>query len=167
MGDTNRRAANGATANAKAEGFEKCCSFHCLDARGMRKVCPDETVDAVVCNVPWGVQTGNFVDLESLYEVVLRSGWHIIKPGGRMVLLVLRGLQMMTILRRLAGRWKPLCFQVVRTTNNLPCIVVVEKVQQDVARDALQRQLYDTSQYVNLAPEMYKAVHTDGTKIAD
>eukprot|EP00929_Paragymnodinium_shiwhaense_P048140 TRINITY_DN24386_c0_g1_i2.p1 TRINITY_DN24386_c0_g1~~TRINITY_DN24386_c0_g1_i2.p1 ORF type:complete len:496 (-),score=64.63 TRINITY_DN24386_c0_g1_i2:269-1756(-) len=165
--DTNRRAATGATANAKAEGYENCCTFHCLDARAMRKVCEDESVDAVVCNVPWGVQTGNFVDLESLYEVVLRVGWHVLKPGGRMVLLVLRGLQMMAILRRLAGRWQPLCFQVVRTTNNLPCIAVVEKIGQDTARDALQRQLYDISQYVNLAPEMYKALHTDGTKPAD
>merc|ERR1712098_157187 len=118
--------------------------------------CQDETVDALVCNVPWGVQVGNFVDLESLYEAVLRVGWYVLKPGGRMVLLVLRGLQMMAILRRLAGRWNPLCFQVVRTTNNLPCIVVVEKLAQDVARDSLQRQLYDISQYVNMAPETYK-----------
>jgi len=157
--DMNRRAANGASANAKEEGFGECCTFHCSDARALRKVCADESVDAVVTNVPWGVQTGKFTDLESLYEVVFRVCWYVLKPGGRMVLLVLRGFQIMSVLRKLSGRWRSLCFQVVRTTNNLPCIVVVEKLAQDLMRDNLQRQLYDMSHFVNLAPEMYKALH--------
>eukprot|EP00928_Gymnodinium_smaydae_P070599 TRINITY_DN54406_c0_g1_i1.p1 TRINITY_DN54406_c0_g1~~TRINITY_DN54406_c0_g1_i1.p1 ORF type:complete len:750 (-),score=97.47 TRINITY_DN54406_c0_g1_i1:119-2368(-) len=160
--DTNRKAVNGAAANAKAENFSDCCKFHCLDARALRKICADDSVDAVVANVPWGVQVGQFIDLDQLYEVVLRNCWYVLKPGGRIVFLVLRGLQMMSILRRLSGRWRTLGFQAVRTTNNLPCIVVAEKLPQDVVGDNLKRQLYEMSQYVNLAPEMYRALHTEG-----
>ena len=60
----------------------------------------DGTFDAIVSNVPWGVQTGNEakVDLEKLYEMVLRNGWHLLKPGGRVVFFVLRGLQVLQIL---------------------------------------------------------------------
>lgn len=164
--DMNRRAANGARANAEAEGFGDCLTFKCSDARALRKHCADESVDALVTNVPWGVQTGNFVDLEALYEVVLRTGWYVLKPGGRMVLFVLRGIQMMTILRRLSGRFRtfPGSFQVVRTTNNLPTICVVEKVAHDFLHKGLSRQLFDMSKYVNLAPEMYRAVHDIGAK---
>merc|ERR1712232_140811 len=90
--DMNRKSVNGATANAAAEGFASSCKFHCSDARALRKICSDDSVDALVTNVPWGVRIGNFVDLEALYEVVLRTAWYVMKPGGRMVLLVLRGL---------------------------------------------------------------------------
>eukprot|EP00931_Biecheleriopsis_adriatica_P053287 TRINITY_DN31171_c0_g1_i2.p1 TRINITY_DN31171_c0_g1~~TRINITY_DN31171_c0_g1_i2.p1 ORF type:complete len:649 (+),score=129.08 TRINITY_DN31171_c0_g1_i2:42-1949(+) len=64
--DMNRKATNGANANAAAEGFAESCKFHCSDARALRKICPDESVDAVVTNVPWGVRVGTFVDLEAL-----------------------------------------------------------------------------------------------------
>ena len=96
---------------------------------------------------------------------VLRVGWYALKPGGRVVMLVLRGLQMMRILRRLSGRYRVLRggFQVVRTTNNLPCIVVVEKLAEDVHHDALKRQLYFYSKFVSISPQMYHAIHHEET----
>lgn len=169
--ELNRKAATGASANAKDKGFSECCTIHCLDPREMRKVCPDESVDAVVTNVPWGSSGGKCVDLEALYEVIFRTCWYVLKPGGRMVLLVLRGLQTMNLLRTLAGRWRTLCFQIIRTPNNMPCMVVVEKLPRDMMREALQRQLYDMSHYINLAPEMYNALHSadevTGVEITD
>ena len=98
--------------------------------------------------------------------MILRTGWYALKPGGRLVMLVLRGLQMMRILRRLGGRYRMLMggFQVVRTTNNLPCICVVEKLAVDTQHDALKRQLYHYSQFVNVSAEMYRAIHMESTQ---
>ena len=62
---------------------------------------------------------------------------------------------MMRILRKLSGRYKLLSIQVVRTTNNMPCVVVVEKLEHDLVHETLKHQLYDMSQYVNISPEMY------------
>ena len=58
---------------------------------------------------------------------------------------------MMRILRKLSGRYKLLSIQVVRTTNNMPCVVVVEKLEHDLVHETLKHQLYDMSQYVNIS----------------
>ena len=47
----------------------------------------------------------------------------------------------------------------VRTTNNLPSIVVVEKVAVDQVRVAVKRQLGYLAQFVSVSPEMHQAVH--------
>jgi tRNA G10 N-methylase Trm11/alkylated DNA repair dioxygenase AlkB len=106
--DVSRRSANGAQENARAEGYdETICKFHCCDARAFRKHLEEESVDAIVSNLPWGVVTGmkNVSDLQSMYEVFLRSAWYILKDKARIVMLVLRGLQLTRIIRKLSGRW--------------------------------------------------------------
>jgi tRNA (guanine6-N2)-methyltransferase len=160
--DVSRRSANGARDNALAEGFrEDVIQFHCCDARNFRKHLEEESVGAIVSNLPWGIMTGhkNVSDLQSMYEVFLRTGWYILKPGGRIVMLVLRGLQLTRIIRKLSGRYKLLSVNVVRTTNNLPSIVVVEKLAADEVRDSVKRQLSYLAQFVNVSSEMYQAVH--------
>ena len=47
----------------------------------------------------------------------------------------------------------------MRTTNNLPSIVVVEKVAVDEVRAVVKRQLGYLVQFVNVSSEMYQAVH--------
>lgn len=168
--DVNRSAIFGAEKNVNdmpSLYYPDSCSFHCKDARAMKTIVGDSTLNAVVTNVPWGVQTGKNVDLQAIYEIVLRTAWYCLKPGGRFVMLVLRGLQMMRILRKLSGRYKLLSIQVVRTTNNMPCVIVVEKLSHDVVHETLKHQLYDMSQYVNISPEMYNAVHLETTKDLD
>ncbi|KAL7538428.1 hypothetical protein ACHAXR_012771 [Thalassiosira sp. AJA248-18] len=160
--DVSRRSANGAQENALAEGFgDDVCQFHCCDARNFRKKLEAESVNAIVSNLPWGIMTGhkNVSDLQSMYEVFLRTAWYILKDKGRIVMLVLRGLQLTRIIRKLSGRYKLLSVNCVRTTNNLPSIVVVEKVAVDEVRDAVKRQLGYLAQFVNVSSEMYKAVH--------
>ncbi len=106
--DVSLGAVQGARANAEAEGAGTNCSFIKCDAKAMRAQLDDSSFDAIVTNVPWGVQTGNDakVDLEKLYEMVLRNSWHLLRPKGRIVMLVLRGLQVLQILRRLSFRFK-------------------------------------------------------------
>lgn len=98
-------------------------------------------------------------DLQSMYEVFLRTAWYVLKDEGRIVMLVLRGLQLTRIIRKLSGRYRLLNVNVVRTTNNLPSIVVVEKLAADEVRDSVKRQLAYLAQFVNVSSEMYNAVH--------
>lgn len=160
--DVSRRSANGARENAIAEGFgEDVCQFHCCDARNFRKHLEDGSVSAIVTNMPWGIMTGNknVSDLQSMYEVFLRTAWYILKDRARIVMLVLRGLQLTRIVRKLSGRYRLLSVNVVRTTNNLPSIVVIEKLAMDEVRDSVKHQLAYLSQFVNASSEMYSAVH--------
>jgi len=121
----------------------------------------ENSVDAIVSNLPWGIMTGskNVSDLQTTYEVFLRTAWYVLKPGARIVMLVLRGLQLTRIIRKLSGRYRLLSVNCVRTTNNLPSIVVVEKLASDEVRLAVKRQLNYLSQFVSVSSEMYSAVH--------
>lgn len=172
--DVSGKSARGARENARAENCPPgACEIHCTDARAMRKHLKDESVDAIVTNLPWGVMTGskNVNDLQSLYEIFLRTAWYVLKDKGRIVMLVLRGLQLTRIVRKLGGRYKLLSCNVVRTTNNLPCIVVIEKIGVDVLNDAIKGQLAYMSQYVNVSSEMYHAIHMEdiagGSEVPD
>mmetsp|Transcript_5793 Transcript_5793/g.11324 ORF Transcript_5793/g.11324 Transcript_5793/m.11324 type:complete len:776 (+) Transcript_5793:144-2471(+) len=165
--DVSRRSADGARSNAQAEGYEsdQTCRFVCSDARSLRRhVNADGSVDAVVSNLPWGIMTGqnqSVSSLQTLYEVFLRNAWYVLKDGGRVVMLVLRGLQVMRIVRKLSGRFRLLHANVVRTTNNLPCIVVVEKLPFDEIRDSIKGQLAHLNQFVNVSPEIYQSIHNE------
>ncbi|KAL7552741.1 hypothetical protein ACHAWF_017376 [Thalassiosira exigua] len=141
--DVSRRSAEGARENARAEGAEDRATFVCCDARNFRKHLEEESVDAIVTNLPWGIMTGhkNVSDLQSMYEVFLRTAWYVLKDGARVVMLVLRGLQLTRIVRKLSGRYRLLSVNCVRTTNNLPSIVVVEKLAVDEVRSAVKRRV--------------------------
>ena len=160
--DVSRRSANGARENAIAEGFnDDVCQFHCCDARNFKRHLTDESVDAIVSNLPWGVITGqkNVSDLQTMYEIFLRNAWYVLKDGGRIVMLVLRGLQLTRIIRKLSGRYRLLSVNVVRTTNNLPSIVVIEKLAVDEVRTSVKRQLGYLAQFVNVSSQMYSALN--------
>jgi alkylated DNA repair dioxygenase AlkB/tRNA1(Val) A37 N6-methylase TrmN6 len=163
--DVSKRCAEGARENAQAENCgPQVCKFACSDARGLRKHVADESVDAIITNLPWGVQTGqknSVVELGTLHEVFLRTAWYTLKVGGRIVMLNLRGLQLMRIVRKLSGRYRLLSVNVIRTTNNLPSIFVIEKLASDTVRESIKSQLSHLGQYVTVGPEMYHALHSE------
>ena len=165
--DLSRRSAQGAADNAEAEGYgPDRCRFVCSDARGLRRHVDtgDSSVDAICSNLPWGVQTGqnqSTSDLQTMYEVFLRNSWYVLKPYGRVVMLVLRGLQLVRTVQKLSGRFRLVHVNVVRTTNNLPSIIVVEKLPVDVQRESLKSQLAHLNQFVSFSPEIYRSIHTE------
>jgi len=161
--DLSGKVTKGANDNVQASNCGRRCTISKADARSLRQYVKDESVDAIVSNLPWGVMTGSkdVSDLQSLYEVVLRISWYTLKPGGRLVFLVLRGMQLCRILRKLGGRYRVLRANVVRTTNNLPCIVVAEKLANDTLIDSIKNQLAQMSSYVNVSKEMYHAIHME------
>lgn len=163
--DVNRRSVEGAKQNALAEGCSPdICNFVCADARGLRRHLSDNSLDAVVTNLPWGIRTGHkgsVSDLQTMYEIFLRSAWYVLKDGARVVMFVLRGLQLTRIVRKLDGRYRLLSVNVVRTANNLPCIVVVEKLAVDELHESVKGQLAHLNQYVSVSPEMYEAIRME------
>lgn len=163
--DVSKRGIEGAKTNATSYSLSNdTCRFQCSDVRGIRRHLDDESVDAVVSNLPWGVMTGKKMDpaeLQTLYEVFLRSIWYSLKDGARIVLLVLRGLQFTRILRKLGGRYRILSANIVRTSNNLPCIIVAEKLAIDELNASLKGQLASLNRFVNFSPEIYQAIHEE------
>ena len=86
-----RQRVQGTLANAEAAGFEG--RVHCsrADVAAALFTVPKGTlVDAVVSNPPWGVQTGKGSDLKTMYRALLKTAWQLLRPGGRLVVLVLR-----------------------------------------------------------------------------
>ena len=101
-------------------------------------------------------------------------------------MLVLRGLQLLQILRRLSFRFTILVsssasslfkiqymahtslsphwhlasqdMRIVRTGNNLPSIFVLERIESDPEYDALKDQLYGMEQYVAMSTSTFMAV---------
>lgn len=162
--DVSKRSVEGSRQNALAEHCgTDVCEFVCSDARGLRRHLSDDSVDAIVTNLPWGVMTGhkNVSDLQTMYEIFLRNSWYVLKDGARIVMFVLRGLQLTRIIRKLSGRYRLLSVNVVRTTNNLPCIIVVEKLAVDEVRESVKGQLAHLNKFVCVSPEMYNAIHME------
>jgi hypothetical protein len=100
-------------------------------------------------------------ELQTMYEIFLRSVWYTLRDKARLVVLVLRGLQFTRILRKLGGRYRILSANVVRTTNNLPCIIVVEKLAVDDLNASIKGQLASLGRFVNFSSEIYHAIHEE------
>jgi predicted RNA methylase len=163
--DVSKRCVAGAITNAAAMAYPSgACTFECCDARNIRRCLADDSVDAIVTNLPWGVVTGQKMtgtELQTMYEIFLRTVWYTLKDRARVVVLVLRGLQFTRILRKLSGRYRILSANIVRTTNNLPCIIVAEKLAIDDLNGSLKGQLASLSRFVNFSPEIYQAIHEE------
>ena len=54
--DVSLGAVQGAQENAESEGASDICTFMKCDAKAMRAQLNDGSFDAIVTNVPWGVQ---------------------------------------------------------------------------------------------------------------
>ncbi|KAL3915800.1 MAG: hypothetical protein SGILL_005475, partial [Bacillariaceae sp.] len=165
--DVSKKSADGARENVAADGYTEgnyLRKFVTSDARGLKRHVEEFSVDAVVSNLPWGIMTGqhqSVSDLQTLYEVFIRNCWYVLKPGGRIVVFVLRGLQTMRIVRKLSGRFRLLHCNVIRTSNNLPTVMVIEKLPVDEVRESIKSQLAHLNQFVNVSPEIFQTIHTE------
>jgi tRNA1(Val) A37 N6-methylase TrmN6 len=161
--DSVARTATGAQANAEIEGRAHCLSYaHCSATALTPHYGSRARFDAVVTNPPWGIQTGVNTDLALLYRRFLSGSTKLLRPGGRLVVLVLKALQFLEIIRTY-GQFTLLHTFVIKTRNNLPTVFVLERRQEDVERNTLRAQLLDLGQFVNFSMEIFGAIHnTDG-----
>ena len=154
------KAVNGAVANADAEGLGHCTQFQQGDARAVVRLFGAGRFDAVISNLPWGVKTGKNVNLEDLYQSFLHSAYVVTKPGGRVVVLILRGLLLLGVIRRM-GYWRIIETRVVRTSNNLPTLFVLERLPADDMRDSLRQQLHKYSRHLDLPKAIFGMIVDD------
>jgi tRNA1(Val) A37 N6-methylase TrmN6 len=153
------RRVKGANRNAKEAGHSAHISFEKASATGLSAVFSDGEFDALVTNPPWGVMVGLNADLEPLYRKFLSGAWRVVKPGGRVVVIVLHALLFLDIIRSY-GQYAVLDVRVVKTRNNMPTIFVLERLEQDPLYSDLKNQLFAIHKYVNMANSMFKAIHS-------
>ncbi len=86
--DKNPRAVEGARANAAAAGVTGVRFFH-GDARRLEAF-EDESLDYLTANPPYGRRLGRQENLRALYARFLAEAERVLRPGGRLGLLVQR-----------------------------------------------------------------------------
>lgn len=79
-----------ARSNARAHEVNDGVGFFQADARTLVQALPEQQVDLVVTNPPFGVQHGSGMDFRRFFRQVLEQLHTIIAPGGRAVILVYR-----------------------------------------------------------------------------
>lgn len=76
------------TDNVKANDFGARISLLQGDARDLRKLYPPHSVDVIITNPPFGAQLGANANFRALYTNFLRAAWGVLKPNGRIAMLV-------------------------------------------------------------------------------
>eukprot|EP00729_Bicosta_minor_P010412 gene10412-3652_t len=155
--DSVSKTVEGAQKNAEMEGYGGCLRYVHCSAVALTREFVGQRFDAIITNPPWG--TGKNTDLELLYRKFLSGATNLLRPGGKMVVLVLKALQFLEITRTY-GQFKLLQTYVVKTRNNLPTIFVFERREADEERESLRRQLHDLGQYVDISTDIFQAIHS-------
>ena len=84
-----------------------------------------------------------------------------VKPGGKVVILILRGLMLLGAIRRM-GYWRILDARVVRTANNLPTLFTLERLPNDDMRDQLRSDLSSHAKHMDLGGKLFSMVRDEG-----
>ena len=97
-GDVDTDVLHGASVNLRDNAI---CSLHRWDARALPL--RPRSLDAVVCNLPFGEKTGSHADNPALYNRFFQQLIYALRPGGRAVLLTSEKELMRQLLRRHAS----------------------------------------------------------------
>ena len=117
-----RVAAPGATLDPAAEAHGAVL-FH-GDAGALPL--PDNCIDALVCNPPWGRQVLPDTDMGAFYRALLGEAARVLRPGGRAVLLTDRVAEVGAALAELPAL-RPARELVISLFGSHPTIYVLEK----------------------------------------
>lgn len=93
----------GARDNARALGLADRILFQRLNARNLGHGYPVASVDAIITNPPYGLRLGGEMDFDQFYYDFLTAAHMVLKPGGRLVLLVWKRGPFNRIVRRMNG----------------------------------------------------------------
>ncbi|MFP4229376.1 MAG: THUMP domain-containing protein [Salinivenus sp.] len=88
--DWNEDTLAGARQNADAQHLTDRATLHEADVWNLADTLGDTTADLIVTNPPFGVRLGSSMDFFPFYRRVLGQFASVLRPGGRVVMLVLR-----------------------------------------------------------------------------
>lgn len=157
--DNKEAAARGANHNSALVGAADRIKFIKGSAMGLSKMFSEGEFDAVVTNPPWGVVTGVNADLEQLYRKCLSGAWKVLKPGGRVVMLVLHALMFLELARSF-GQYRIVIVRSIKTRNNIPTIFVLERLAADPIYTDLKGQLHRIGDFVQMNSTVFNAIHS-------
>jgi putative N6-adenine-specific DNA methylase/tRNA (guanine6-N2)-methyltransferase len=86
--DRDPDAVAGTRENARAAGLAGRIDVREADARDLAETYSDGSVDALVTNPPYGIRLGRRTNYADLYRKFLQGAVAVVKPGGRIVVLV-------------------------------------------------------------------------------
>ncbi|MFW6223608.1 MAG: methyltransferase domain-containing protein [Spirochaetota bacterium] len=86
--DRDPEAVAGTRANAEALGLAGRIQVREADARDLAESYPPASADAVVTNPPYGIRLGRRTNYTDLYRKFLTGAVTVLRPGGRLVVLV-------------------------------------------------------------------------------
>ncbi|SCX93353.1 methyltransferase [Thiohalorhabdus denitrificans] len=125
--DWSARAVDGARENLTRLGLEERAHLEQADARHLAERYPAGFFDAIVTNPPYGMRIGRGIQFLPFYLDLLRQAGAVLRPGGRLVVLVHQRPAFNDALRQLGG-FRIRHVQVVETSNLYPGVFVLERL---------------------------------------
>lgn len=126
----------GARANTRAAGLADRIEVFEADARDLAERWDAGSVDAVICNPPFGVRLGLKTDFMQLYARFLRGVAHVLPPGGRAVFLGGKRRHHVAHIVQRIPELHLVHVRVIETGGVYPAIYVLERTNYENAFSA-------------------------------
>jgi len=124
--DRTARAAEGARANLDAAGMAGRARVERFDARELADHWPEASLDLVLSNPPYGRRMGREIPFERFYGDLMAQLRRVVRPGGRVAILVDRRARFLRAVHRVGGFGIP-HRRALRTSGTYPTLVVLER----------------------------------------
>lgn len=124
--DWSERAVAGARANLEGAGLGNRCRLQAGDARSLAELYPPASCDALVTNPPYGARLGRGIAFPSFYRDFLGQAAEVLRPGGRLVVLV-RKRGAFNVAAQRTPDLRVRHVQIIETSRVFPGIFVLER----------------------------------------
>ncbi len=128
--DHDREAVDGARHNSAQNALQNRIAVQHADARAIHQLIEPRSVDAIVTNPPFGIRLARRTDFRSLYGRFLESAWQVLKPGGKLVILVGRRRGAFNQVVQESDRWRYLGVRIIEIAGVYPGLFVLQKRAQ-------------------------------------
>ncbi len=88
--DQHEEPVKGSIENLQIYGLAHRSHVKVADARELSQTFSPESVDFIVTNPPYGLRMGQGLNMKRFYELFLREAIQVLKPSGKLVILVLK-----------------------------------------------------------------------------
>jgi putative N6-adenine-specific DNA methylase/tRNA (guanine6-N2)-methyltransferase len=125
--DRDPEAVAGTRANAEAAGVSQHIEVQEHDARDLDEHYAAASVDALVTNPPYGIRLGRKANYADLYRKFLRGAALVVKPGGRVVVLVGKRRAAFNRVLREVGELSIVSVRVIEIGGVYPAVFVLAR----------------------------------------